>query len=136
MSATEAILDTDTLSAVLRGDGVATTHARTYLARYGRFHISVISRYEVLRGLLARKSAARATAFDAFCARNVVVPLTDDAARRAAAIYGSLHVRGEIIGDADILIAATALEADLVLVTNNVEHFRRVAGLRLDNWIR
>lgn len=40
------------------------------------------------------------------------------------------------IGDADILIAATALVQGLVLTTNNEAHFRRIPGLRVDNWLR
>jgi predicted nucleic acid-binding protein len=46
-----------------------------------------------------------------------------------------LYRQGKIIGDADILIAATALENDLVLVTNNVSHFGRVNELPIDNWL-
>ena len=39
-----------------------------------------------------------------------------------------------INGDADCLIAGTALARNLTLVTNNTRHFSRIAGLRLDNW--
>ena len=53
---------------------------------------------------------------------------------RAALIYADLYRRGELIGDADILIAATALVENLVLGTNNERHFRRVAGLAVENW--
>lgn len=49
-------------------------------------------------------------------------------------IYADLYRRGELIGDADILIAATALVENLVLGTNNERHFRRVAGLAVENW--
>ena len=34
----------------------------------------------------------------------------------------------------DLILAACALTHDLVLVTNNVKHFRRVEGLKLANW--
>jgi tRNA(fMet)-specific endonuclease VapC len=47
-----------------------------------------------------------------------------------------LHRRGALIGDADILIAATALVEGLVLLTNNERHFGRVAGLQIANWLR
>jgi predicted nucleic acid-binding protein len=39
-----------------------------------------------------------------------------------------------LIGDADILIAASALTNNLVLSTNNVAHFARIPELRIDNW--
>ena len=39
-----------------------------------------------------------------------------------------------LIGDADILIAATAIEHACVLASNNTAHFSRIPGLSLDNW--
>jgi tRNA(fMet)-specific endonuclease VapC len=40
-----------------------------------------------------------------------------------------------LIPDADILIAATAIENALVLATNNLGDFGRITGLRIDNWL-
>jgi len=58
----------------------------------------------------------------------------------AAAAYGRLRVRleraGRPIGPNDMLIAAHALSLELVLVTDNTDEFRRVKGLKLDNWRR
>lgn len=51
--------------------------------------------------------------------------------RRFASLRRGLRQRGRIIGDMDILIAATALERDLVLVTGNIKHFEQVPDLRL-----
>ena len=48
--------------------------------------------------------------------------------------YADLHRRGKLIGDADILIAATAIENNLTLVSNNQTHFSRITGLELNNW--
>lgn len=55
---------------------------------------------------------------------------------KAADIYADLSARGELIGDADILIAATALAHGLGVVTNNEDHFRRIRDLRVENWLR
>jgi tRNA(fMet)-specific endonuclease VapC len=38
------------------------------------------------------------------------------------------------MSDADIRIAATALKHNLVMVTENVNHFRRIPGLSIENW--
>lgn len=58
--------------------------------------------------------------------------------RQAAACYGdvrsNLEKRGEMIGGNDLLIAAHALSLDWTLVTNNEREFRRVAGLKVENW--
>lgn len=42
---------------------------------------------------------------------------------------------GKKIGDMDMFIAATALEEDLIVVTGNVEHFNRIPGLKIENWM-
>ncbi len=68
-------------------------------------------------------------------AANRILPLTDNIIVRASDIYADLYRHGQLIGDADILIAATALEHGMVLVTNNTSHLSRVAGLILENWL-
>lgn len=47
-------------------------------------------------------------------------------------IKASLQLRGQLIDDFDTLIAATALQYDLTLLTNNVRHFERIDGLRIE----
>jgi tRNA(fMet)-specific endonuclease VapC len=49
-------------------------------------------------------------------------------------MYGDLHRQGALLPDADLLIAATALEANRTLVTNNLFHFQRIPTLVLQNW--
>lgn len=49
-------------------------------------------------------------------------------------IKTSLERKGNIIEDMDILIAATALSHNLILVTNNVKHFEKIKDLRMENW--
>jgi tRNA(fMet)-specific endonuclease VapC len=55
-----------------------------------------------------------------------------------ATMYGklraSLEKKGKPIGPNDMLIAAHALSLSLVLVTDNVSEFKRVEGLKLENW--
>jgi predicted nucleic acid-binding protein len=58
-----------------------------------------------------------------------VIPVDISISRRFAEIRAGLRRDGKIFGDLDILIAATALEHDLLLVTSNIRHFERVSGL-------
>ena len=60
-----------------------------------------------------------------------VIPLTDSIMKLFAKHRAALRARGSLIADLDLLIAATALHHDLVLMTRNVRHFRRVPGLQL-----
>ena len=48
-----------------------------------------------------------------------------------AYLRGNLRAQGMLIGDLDMLIAATALHHNLILLTNNRSHFQRVPGLTL-----
>lgn len=51
-----------------------------------------------------------------------------------ARIKADLMRRGQKIEDPDILIAATAMENNLILVTHNIGHYERIPGLRLEDW--
>ena len=72
--------------------------------------------------------------------RNFLAPFTIvDFDTNAAAAYGVIRVnlerKGTIIGANDLLISAHALSLGLTLVTNNVQEFKRVEGLKIENWI-
>ena len=131
----KAVLDTDVLSAIMRQDATATAHAQAYLSSFSQLTISIITRYEILRGLCAKNATSQATVFDAMCQTMEVLSLTDDVIVRAADIYGRLHQTGQLVGDADILIAATCLENGCEIVTNNAAHFSRIPGLVVKNWL-
>ena len=45
-----------------------------------------------------------------------------------------LSKSGKLIDDMDMLIAATAITHNLILVTNNAKHFSRIKGLEIENW--
>lgn len=60
-----------------------------------------------------------------------VLPLNQAIIKRFARIRGELRRTGQMIGDPDILIAATALHHGLVVITRNTRHFERVPGLSL-----
>jgi tRNA(fMet)-specific endonuclease VapC len=134
MSLPQLILDTDILSALMRKDAAVVAKAKAYLAQHNQFTLSIITRYEILRGLKAKGATRQAARFDLFCASNEILSITDDVIIRAADIYADLYRRGELIGDADILIAASALVNGFGVVTNNEAHFRRIAGLQVENW--
>jgi tRNA(fMet)-specific endonuclease VapC len=64
-----------------------------------------------------------------------LVPFEEQDAVHAAKLRADLRRRGRPIGDLDSLIAAQALARDLILVTNNLREFDRIAGLRTENWV-
>ncbi len=65
-----------------------------------------------------------------------VLPLREADATRAGEILAELEARGAPIGIEDVMIGATALTGDLILVTRNVRHLNRIPGLAVENWWR
>ena len=63
-----------------------------------------------------------------------VVPFGEAEADAYGRILDSLERKGQVIGSNDIMIAATALVRNAVLVTNNTREFSRIDGLKLDDW--
>ena len=58
----------------------------------------------------------------------------DLAAQKYGIIRAELEKKGTIIGSLDMLIAAHAISLNLILITNNENEFKRVPGLKTENW--
>jgi tRNA(fMet)-specific endonuclease VapC len=130
-----SLFDTDTLSEIMKGlDQHVRDHARRYLAVFHHFTFSIITRDEILRGLKARRATRQIARVEQRCQHSLVLLLTNDIIVQAADLYALLYQEGQLISDADIHIAATALKHNLVMVTENVNHFRRIPGLSIENW--
>jgi tRNA(fMet)-specific endonuclease VapC len=103
--------------------------------RPGEAVLSVITFGELVYG--AEKSAQRGAALELLreLAQVLLVQgLPETAAESYGAIRAELERQGEMIGNNDLWIAAHAKAAGLTLVTNNEREFRRVRGLRVQNW--
>lgn len=103
--------------------------------RPGEAGISVIAYGELLYG--AAKSAQRQLALERLHELVQVLPalpLPQNAAEAYGTIRAELETKGEMIGNNDLWIAAHALASGLILVTNNEKEFRRVRGLKVQNW--
>jgi tRNA(fMet)-specific endonuclease VapC len=103
--------------------------------RPGEAVLSVITFGELVYG--AEKSAQRGATLELLRELAQVLPvqgLPETAAESCGTIRAELERKGEMIGNNDLWIAAHAKAAGLVLVTNNEREFRRVRGLRVQNW--
>ncbi|MGB3493204.1 MAG: type II toxin-antitoxin system VapC family toxin [Elainellaceae cyanobacterium] len=63
-----------------------------------------------------------------------ILPFSSTEADQAAQIRAVLKSQGQPIGAYDVLIAATALQNNLIMVTANQREFERVPDLQLENW--
>jgi tRNA(fMet)-specific endonuclease VapC len=103
--------------------------------RPGEAALSVITYGELLYG--AARSKQRVEALDRL--RELLhwlpaLPLPETAAEAYGTIRAELASKGEMIGNNDLWIAAHAVATGLTLVTNNEKEFRRVRGLKIQNW--
>ena len=123
------LVDTDVLIWHLRGYAQATRR----LDQLGSLTLSAVSYLEVLQGV--RNKAELAAVKKMLARRNAtILPLTETITQRAIALMESLTLsHGLQMGDA--LIAATALEHQLSVVTGNVKHFAAVDSLQFDAFV-
>ena len=97
--------------------------------------ISVITWGELLYG--AEKSQKRKMALqllEEFKTFVPVLPLPENAGKTYGEIRAALETKGKLIGNNDLWIAAHAKTAGLTIVTNNEREFKRVKGLKIQNW--
>jgi tRNA(fMet)-specific endonuclease VapC len=130
-----ALLDTDILSEVLKlRDANVQQKALAYIAWHSELAFSSMSRYEVVRGLRDQNATAQLSRFANFCQHSMILPITDSIFDRAADLWVAARRGGHPQADADLIIAATALESRRVLVTGNTLHFAWISGLTLEDW--
>ncbi|HEX6100168.1 MAG TPA: type II toxin-antitoxin system VapC family toxin [Thermoanaerobaculia bacterium] len=127
------LLDTDICIYAMKGHTGVLSHL---LARDGEeIAVSVITEAELRTGA-AKSSAPIQTVkrVQNFLRPLNVVEFTSEDAAIYAQVRGKLERAGTPIGPLDTLIAAQAVARKLTLITNNVREFRRISGLKVENW--
>jgi predicted nucleic acid-binding protein len=135
----KTLLDMDIWSEIMRAKNAeVTSRASTYLSQHGRFTLSTVTVFEVVRGLQKANRQNRIDEFDEMLDDIEVLDLDRSAADLAGRIYGELDRRGTKIDFGDALIAGIALRHRVRLATGNAAHFSRVQSLGypllLDDW--
>lgn len=127
------MLDTDTVSFALRGQGRVA--GRLLEHRPSELCISSITLAELRYGAEARRSRKLHRLISTFVEAIEALSFDQSAASRFATVAAALARRGQPIGTFDTLIAAQALSLRLTFVTNSTRHFARIAGLATENWV-
>lgn len=129
------LLDTNILSAVMRGEPRSLLNRMATMAP-SRLHLSCIVLAELSAGAeMGTRKAATLAALADMTAEMTVLLFDAGSARAYAGVRAALQRKGKVIGPMDMLIAAQALSAGLVLVTDNLREFKRVPGLTCENWM-
>ena len=130
-----ALLDTDMLSEVIKlRDAIVWRRALEYSRQCGPFIFSAITRYEIIRGYKQKKVTTQLARFTMFCQKSRILPVTDAIWDRASDLWSYARTHGHPHKDADLVIAATALEHHFVLATGNLGDFAWAPGLVIEDW--
>ena len=129
------LLDTNIISARMRNHDRVEAKLNAAANAEEPVFMSGVSHYEIKRGLLAVNATRKLQIYYEIRKDLQMLFLdSEEVFDKAAEIHADLKRRGEPIQDADILIAATALTTDLILVSND-SHFQRIGALITENWI-
>ncbi len=129
------LLDTNIVSAILKDNKIIKNKLEKVRLRGQEVFISCITYYEVKRGLLAINATRQLAELARLCIYYKIIFLDDIAmVEKACEIHADLKIKGTPIQDADVLIAATAITHDLILVSNDSDMLR-VQNLKLENWL-
>ena len=98
--------------------------------------ISTVTFHELVHGVhrSARPEYQRDLTID-LISRLDVLDFDDAAAHHSGEIHASLAKIGSVIGAYDMLIAGHARSRGLTVITNNMREFKRVEGLRCEDWL-
>jgi tRNA(fMet)-specific endonuclease VapC len=127
------LLDTNTCVGIIRGKSPS---ARLRLLEVGRdAALCSIVIFELKVGAIkSARPEEEMRKVDAFSVGFTSYEFNDETALIAAEIRAELEKRGQVIGPYDLMIAAIALERDLIVATSNVREFSRAPRLRIEDW--
>jgi tRNA(fMet)-specific endonuclease VapC len=128
------ILDTCCVSDFVKGDKNTLSHIKNCSPT--DLSISSITAFEIEYGLLINAAAAKKLKkpIHDFLSVISIIPYTEKDALISAKIRAKLKKQGNPIGSYDVLIASTALQNKLILITSNVNEFSRIDNLKIQNW--
>ena len=132
-------LDTNTISYLIRGEGnVGANFYKEIVLTKNFYAIPQIVAYEVRRWLEDRPTRQMKVFSSQFSNLFHIVESKSEINAYvwdiAVKIYIDLKQKGQLLDDADILIAAYCLSKDYILVTRNERDFKRIANLNFVNW--
>lgn len=128
------VLDTNALVAWQKEHKVFMANYDAASRRGEQIAVPAIVRYEARRELVNPLYHRRLARLDGLLILHPTLDLDAQTVDIAVQIYELLRSDGNLIDDADLLIAATALRHDAILVTNNTSHFERVPDLQKVDW--
>lgn len=127
------LLDTNICIALLRGD----RNVADILIEKGErnCYISVITLLELMYGAYNSRNVEKERHSVEELVSHFPIVALDNCSVEYASNKVKLRKAGTPVDEFDLLIASNALHYNLTLVTDNTKHFKRIDGLKLENWI-
>jgi len=129
------LLDTDTIIYTLKGHPAIKKNLEKHFN--DPIKLSVITLMELYYGAYkSQKVSSNLARIKALESSLAIIPLGKEIVELFGMYKAKLEKAGTPLDDFDLIIASTALVHNLLLVTNNVKHFRKVQGLKITNWTK
>ena len=130
------VLDTTTVSAIMRGDHLALARLRSCSRPEVALPQPVLSEiaYGLARLPQSKKRDELARRFARIQGELPRADWTDEVSARFGALKATMEKKGQRVDDFDLAVAAHALAHGAVLATSNVRHFARLPGLTVEDW--
>ena len=127
------LLDTNIIIYCLKGHEVVNKHLRTHIN--DPLAMSVVTLMELYYGAYkSQKVESNLAKLKALENAIEVIPLGKEIVELFGMYKSKLERAGSPLDDFDLILGASALTHNLILVTNNIKHFRRFEGLKVADW--
>lgn len=127
------LLDTNIIIYSLKGN--QTVQENLQMRRNDSLCISVISLMELYYGAYKSQRVESNLAKVKTIEKTLkVIQAGEEIVELFGMLKAQLEAKGQSVDDFDLVIASTALAHNLILVTNNIRHFQKIEGLKLENW--
>ena len=127
------LLDTDTVIYGLKAHPIMQENLRLHL--HDPFMISVITLMELYYGAYkSKRTTSNLAKIKALENSLEIVVLGKESVEIFGMLKANMEIAGTPLDDFDLVLASCALAHNLILVTNNLKHFERIQGLKVENW--
>ena len=129
------LLDTDIIIYSLKGNQTVVWNLQLHMN--DPLHISAVTLMELYYGAYksshVESNLAKVKAIESSMG---IFPVSQTLVEIFGLLKSNLEKTSTPLDDFDLVLAATALSHNLILVTNNTKHFQRINGLKIENWSR
>lgn len=127
-------LDTDILIEYFRGNENIKNRIAA-ISENDNIGVTWLTVYEFFKGIFLSGKLEEENFLRKVFNTCLILESSYESAKIGGEIYASLKRKGQLISDADILIASIVKAHKATLISNNISHFSRIEGLKVGNWL-